>query len=687
MADPLLFSKSSTLVIIGCLVFGLTVCGAASYQSGDQLSYRINVPGDGFYDLALRVACGGTGATVRIEIDAAVVATSVSIPNTGDLETWTTVESTNLSLTSGVHDLGIIFTSNADSGNAGAVKWVRLHAAKRPGTLTVSPLSESSVKLTWLDRCEGEIGFLIKRKVGASGSFETITTVAGDTTTYTDTGLSSGQLYIYRVCAEYTAQSVSGPTNDGRVVLPHLLTPGSGWTGETAQPPAEGTSGQSGFDARVISRWDVVPFRSFDGDFMIGAPAFHMNGVDRVEFSVNNGPWKSASEMVTNPRTGVKEYCALLRASSFSDEAIEVRALAYPTVGEPRLLDSLFLYANPSGASSNSTYYVDVTIGSDTNSGSQAEPFASLEYALGVADPGSTIILERAGEYNINRSSLSFNSNSRWITVQSADSLATDDVILMTDDGGSQQCRPNVRLIHWKNVSFDWKQIGLYFPVGDTHSWYDNCIWFNSGGRSDRDDGHPAGGHRFYATDSVCKDRFNGYGGAYLVRDCQLERISGDVLNEVDLVINCTSDYCYNTTGWSDWHSDIFQYYGDHDNVLVYGFTSSNALSGIQNIFINQPLAEGNSMRDVAFVNLTLDYTIDDAGTSQLQGPLDHILFINVSNEQSWLMRTDFTDLNALTANNVIMDSCRFDSYSYTNYVDSDSPIDGITFTDCELLP
>ena len=87
-----------------------------------------------------------------------------------------------------------------------------------------------------------------------------------------------------------------------------ILRLGSGFTGPTLEPGPVGTPGEEGYDAKAISRWDVVPYQVFGGTFEIGVVAFHMIGIDRVEFSVEGGPWQAVNEMALNPRTGIKEY-------------------------------------------------------------------------------------------------------------------------------------------------------------------------------------------------------------------------------------------------------------------------------------------------------------------------------------------------------------------------------------------
>ena len=89
-----------------------------------------------------------------------------------------------------------------------------------------------------------------------------------------------------------------------------------------------------------------MPQQVIDGPFPIGVVAFHMNEIDRVEFSADNGPWVSVDEMVYDPRTEVWEYTVLFDPEAFVDGEVEVRAIAYPEVGTPRVLEPLTLYAN-----------------------------------------------------------------------------------------------------------------------------------------------------------------------------------------------------------------------------------------------------------------------------------------------------------------------------------------------------
>jgi len=80
---------------------------------------------------------------------------------------------------------------------------------QEPTNLTVNSISDESIRLTWTDNSPYEIGFKVERDAGAG--FVEIGTVLADVTEYTDTGLTFGQSYDYRVAA-YTSVITSSWT-------------------------------------------------------------------------------------------------------------------------------------------------------------------------------------------------------------------------------------------------------------------------------------------------------------------------------------------------------------------------------------------------------------------------------------------------------------------------------------------
>jgi hypothetical protein len=70
-----------------------------------------------------------------------------------------------------------------------------------PTGLTAAAGSSASVYLSWTNLATNQTGFAIDRSADGGTTWTTVTTVASTVTTYTDTGLSAGTTYTYRVRA------------------------------------------------------------------------------------------------------------------------------------------------------------------------------------------------------------------------------------------------------------------------------------------------------------------------------------------------------------------------------------------------------------------------------------------------------------------------------------------------------
>ncbi len=78
-----------------------------------------------------------------------------------------------------------------------------------PKNLNAVSISESQINVSWNDVSLGEDGFKIERSINDCGSFSQIATVGAGETLYSDTSLSGGTEYCYRVRA-YTSEVNSG---------------------------------------------------------------------------------------------------------------------------------------------------------------------------------------------------------------------------------------------------------------------------------------------------------------------------------------------------------------------------------------------------------------------------------------------------------------------------------------------
>ncbi len=493
--------------------------------------------------------------------------------------------------------------------------------------------------------------------------------------------------------ATVKAKAFATGYNDSAVVsamftLGRILTPGSGFCGPTPQPDHVGSG--PGSDAKAIARWDVVPYQTFDGDFNVGVVAFHINGIDRVEFSVNGGPWLAVRELSNNPQVNVWEYWATVRASAFVDGQIEIRAIAWPVAGTPRLLDALYLYANAQHTLPTAEIYVSKTGSDAAGTGSETSPFLTVKKALETAGTnlpsydGSTIVLMEPGYWTIGTPAFQV-LNNRWLTIRPRPGLTAQDITIRPDTEWTS-ISPNTRFLRFVDVAFDFSWISQLYK-GDAFSfWIDGCrlfqsrgwsVWRQSQGQTVpiRTTSYAAG--RVYATDSIAEDMVFAFCNLDLVRGCHSQRISGDVHMNSRMVVNCTVDtvdgimplYQADGTQVSSTvrvHADLCQYYGTvgHElieNVIVYGVTFAK-VHGVQNFFLDH---YSSSFKDCAFVNMCVEnrYDVMQPPYAQENSAHEHVLFMNVSCPgQLWILRDDNVDLTKrYSAVNVLYANCVFE--------------------------
>ena len=133
------------------------------------------------------------------------------------------------------------------------------------------------------------------------------------------------------------------------------------WAGQptwfTREPPAQGSPTALGFDARAIARWNYVPHQlhtKADGLFNVGLLAYHIYGIEKVEFSVHGGPWFPVFTPTFNPQSNTLEYWIEIDPAELPEFPIdgtpagianysnkndfEIRAIIYPKVGRCRVL-------------------------------------------------------------------------------------------------------------------------------------------------------------------------------------------------------------------------------------------------------------------------------------------------------------------------------------------------------------
>jgi hypothetical protein len=116
------------------------------------------------------------------------------------------------------------------------------------------------------------------------------------------------------------------------------------------------------------------------------------------------------------------------------------------------------------------------------------------------------------------------------------------------------------------------------------------------------------------------------------------------MVSGVQVVLNVTgSDIDPANTGA---HPDIYQIFrpsGSLDNHVIYGVRATNFLA--QGIFI-AALANGEKIRNTAFVNIVLDANQSNF-TSQINRDSEHLLLVNCTVDQTFFIRTPgFNDVS-----------------------------------------
>lgn len=170
-----------------------------------------------------------------------------------------------------------------------------------PTGFTATTASQSRINLAWTDTSDDamyqESGFTIERQVGAGG-YSSLVTLAGETTTYTNSGLTCGTSYGYRIQA-FNAGGTSA------------------WVTATASTNACGTpAGPIGLAVQAVSQYEVL-ITWTDGD---DETAYY------VERSPDGSTWTQiaalaadSSEYLDNQLTpGTQYYYRVRSANSYS---------------------------------------------------------------------------------------------------------------------------------------------------------------------------------------------------------------------------------------------------------------------------------------------------------------------------------------------------------------------------------
>jgi hypothetical protein len=194
-------------------------------KPGEWLGYTVNVPSAGTYTLQARVASSGSGGTFHVEFGGSNKTGTMTVPNTGGWQSWTTLSS-SVSLSAGTQIMKIV-EDTGGSGNGGGIgnfNWVQLTSSSSTTTTTTTSSSLPS-------GCTAPI------TVPAGTSSVTLNTTSGG---------------CYKV-------TIPSTTNSGNIAGWGC----SSWTGRTMSVDGSAASSTCGFP---ITKWS-------DGSYYFSASA------------------------------------------------------------------------------------------------------------------------------------------------------------------------------------------------------------------------------------------------------------------------------------------------------------------------------------------------------------------------------------------------------------------------------
>lgn len=173
--------------------------------------------------------------------------------------------------------------------------------------------------------------------------------------------------------------------------------------------PQVGDPSHIAYGNNTIARWAAPLFKDYDSPTQIPILAYHISGIDRIVFQLNNGPVATVRDPSYNPTIGVTCYNINLDSSIPDNEFNELRAIVYPVSGWPQVLQGEVMGSNASATSgiapairniryghhsyffatnfnrtlSRKEYYINYATGIDANDGLTPQtPKLTMESAL-----------------------------------------------------------------------------------------------------------------------------------------------------------------------------------------------------------------------------------------------------------------------------------------------------------------
>jgi hypothetical protein len=227
-------------------------------EAGEWLDFTSKVTTSGTYQVQLRVAATDAQETMHVEVDGSDVTGAISIPNTGDWQSWRTVTSPTFPMSAGSHIIAASFdtgginlnwmnfklvgsSAGGGAGGCAATPW------NVPGQIEAEDYDSCGQNSSYYDTTPGNAGGAyrnddvdIEVTGDSSGNYDVGWIAPGEWLNYTSNVASTGSYQVQiRVAATADAQSLHFAT-DGTNVSGSIALPNTGdwqaWATVTSAP-------------------------------------------------------------------------------------------------------------------------------------------------------------------------------------------------------------------------------------------------------------------------------------------------------------------------------------------------------------------------------------------------------------------------------------------------------------------
>ncbi len=432
------------------------------------------------------------------------------------------------------------------------------------------------------------------------------------------------------------------------------LVPGNGWTSPVMNPAPIGQG------PMAIAAFTVIPHQMITVAKAIGVVANHMDGIDRVSFSLENGPWVDVYRQSYDSEARVYNYNVRLDAiASFSaPRQIEIRANVYPIAGQPRQI-SLTLVVNPNAVYQSIASYVGVN-GSNNpatcgiNATNPCDTIRTAVQALGMRSPLGTadahIIYLLAGNHAWNTNQgLQPPATGSWnpftyLTITRAPGLSKSQVTINSSLGTGL----GVDKVHLKGVTVRTALFGRPSSNYSDKLWVDDCDMIGSGPlTSVGNSGWFEGFKGIFISNTTIRNDKDCFVAGSEVRETVVYGLACEDIGQSAFWAVPSGGIVFNskinrltTLGTPTFHPD-FLYWNYRLGVTFENITILNVVGTLMNaqfLFIK----DIGGVKDLALINVHASPTEDSVGSSPIVSPVDHL----VARFVTWVQNISFSTPN-----------------------------------------